>query len=197
MTKALDRTAFLSDPTRFKIAEFCSGEGRSLGEIAARLGRSSGSLSQPETMRKRKALLTTTRRGADGRGGTKVFRLNPVWRDAVAMARTRQRPELPATSQDLLLVPLADTPAACTVIASGVDEIEWAARLVGESFGLLVAPTPDASGASTVRVLKALGPAGQQVKRLHLREVMSPARLHDWSRAIAASRGGNELPSGG
>jgi len=197
MAKAIDRTAFLSDPTRFKIAEFCIGEWRSLEEIARRLGRASGSLSQPRTMHKRKVLEAKTRQGADDRGGTTVFRLNPAWQKALAIARTRQRPELPTTGQDLLLIPLADTPAACKAIPAGIMEVEWAAQLVGESFGLLVAPSPDATGASTMRVLEALGVAGQQIRRLHLKEVMSPARLHDWSRTVAAPRPGNELPPGG
>ncbi len=198
MAKSLDRTSFLAQPTRFKIAEFCHLEWRSLEEIATRLGRAPGSLSQPETMRERKALMTKMRRTADGRGGSKVkvYRLNPTWEADFAAAKMRQRPELPATGQEVLLIPLADTPEACEAIAGGIDEVEWAAQLVGESLGLLVAPSPDPTGGSTIRVLKALGPPGRQARRLRLHEVMSPSRLQDWSSSIALPRSGSALPSG-
>lgn len=195
MPRPVDRTAFLANPTRFKIAEFCNQSERSLEEIAERLGRASGSLSQPTTMRKKKALLTKARRGADGRGGKRVFRLNPDWRSALAEARDRQCPDLPVAGQELLLVPLADTPAACEAIAAGIEGIEWAARLTGEWAGLLVATVADSSGETTVRVVKALGSAGRQARRLHLEEVMSPARLRDWSRAISVSSS-TRLPPG-
>lgn len=196
MAKSLDRTAFLADPTRFKIAEFCSSEWRSVEEIADRLERPSGSLSQPKTMADRKALETKTRPAADGRGGgTKVFRLNPSWRANLNEARDRQRAEAPVSGQDLLLIPLSDTPEACALLAEGIEEIAWAAQLGGESVGLLVAPIADPSGASTMRVLKALGPVGRQARRLQVKEMMSPAQLREWSHAVAAGAG-RELPLG-
>jgi len=197
MAKSLDRISFLSKPTRFKIAEFCDGEWRTLDEIGAMLDRAPGSLSQPKTMRKEGALKTKSRLGADGRGGTeaRAYRLNPSWRNVLEMARTRQRPELPAVGQELLLIPLAATSAACAKIVDGIDEVEWGARLTGETFGLLLAPAADATGASTSRVLEALGPVGHEARRLHLKEVMSPAGLQSWSRSVA-SRSSNELPDG-
>jgi hypothetical protein len=196
MPQSLDRTSFLADPTRFEIAEFCISEWRSVEEIAARLGRPSGSLSQPKTMARRKILRTKTRPAADGRErGTTVYRLDPRWRPDLEAARARQRPQAPPSGQDLLLIPLADTPEACALLADGVEEIAWAAQLAGESVGLLVAPAADPSGASTMRVLKALGPVGRQARRLQVKEAMSAARLREWSRSVVAD-GGRELPPG-
>lgn len=196
MAISLDRTSFLANPTRFKIAEFCSSEWRSAEEIAEQIGRPSGSLSQPKTMVGKKVLQTKVRPAADGRGrGTKVYRLNPRWRRNLEAARARQLPEVPANGQDLLLIPLSDTPEACALLAEGVEEIAWAAQLAGESVGLLVAPAVDPSGASTMRVLRALGPVGRQARRLQVKEAMSAARLHEWSRSVAAD-GGRELPPG-
>lgn len=195
MAKRLDRTSFLANPTRFEIANFCNSEWRSAEEIAEQLGRPSGSLSQPKTMAGRKALQTKTRPAADGRG-TRVYRLNPRWRPDFEAARARQRPEAPASGQDLLLIPLSDTPEACALLVEGIEEIAWAAQLAGESVGLLVAPVVDPSGASTMRVLRALGPVGRQARRLQVKETMSAARLREWSRSVAAD-GGSELPAGG
>lgn len=197
MPSRLDRTAFLSEPTRLKIAEFCREEPHSVVEIARELGRSTGSLSQPETMLKKKALKSARRKGADDRGGTTVFRLAADWVPALEEARSRRQPELPATGQELLLIPLAQTAAACAVIADGIDEVEWAAEVSGESVGLLVAPRVDRSGANTLRVLSALGSAGEQARRIHLRTVMSPARLREWAAEVAGGEGPPRELSGG
>jgi hypothetical protein len=196
MPKSLDRTNFLANPIRLAIAEFCSSEWRSADEIAERLGRPSGSLSQPKTMAERKVLKTKTRPATGGGGRkAKVYRLNPSWRPDLEAARARRRPEGPANGQDLLLIPLSDTPEACALLADGVEEIAWAAQLAGESVGLMVAPAADPSGAATMRVLKALGPVGRQARRLRVMEVMSAGQLREWSRSVIAGES-RELPPG-
>lgn len=195
MTNGVDRTAFLSEPTRLRIAELCRDEALTTQEIAAMLERPSGSLSQPKTMRKHKALIEAKkRRPSDGRGQAKAFRLNPAWKGALDEARLRQRPAWSAVRQDLLLIPLSETPAACVAIAAGIEEIEWGAQLGGERTGLVVAPEPGANGTSTIRVVEALREV-TQLMRLQIGDVMSPNELREWSaRAVRRPNSTGELP---
>lgn len=196
MTKALDRTAFLSEPTRLRIAELCRDEALTDEEIASLLNRPSGSLSQPETMRKHKALVRAKKRKpSDGRGPAAASRFNPApaWREALDEAR-RRRSAWATTKQDLLLIPLRETPAACAAIAVGIPEIEWGAQLAGERTGLVVAPQADVDGASTIRVVEALETVAEIV-RLQLSNVMNPGQLRAWSaRAVRGSSSAGDLP---
>ena len=194
MSKAVDRTAFLSEPTRLRIAELCREEALTLEEIAASLGRRPGSLSQPKTMRERKALLSGKRKPADGRGPAKTYRLNPAWEEALEEARSRQRPPWATARQDLLLIPMSEMPTACAAIAGGVIGIEWGAQVRGERMGLVLAPESNSDSASTVRVLKALE-AVAQIATLELGHVMSPGELREWSaRAVREPGSIGQLP---
>lgn len=189
MTKTVDRTAFLSEPTRLRIAELCSEEALTLEEIAERLQRPSGSLSQPRTMRKHRALIAAKKRGpSDSRGPAKAYRFNSssAWKEALDEARLRQRPSWATANQDLLLIPLHGTAAACAAIAAGIDEIEWGARVGSERFGLVVAPEADIDGVNLIRVVEALG-SDPEIARLQVGRVMGPGELREWS-AQAASR---------
>jgi DNA-binding transcriptional ArsR family regulator len=198
MPPKVDRTAFLLEPTRMKIAELCRDESLSLSEIAAELGRPSGSLSQPRTMLRRKALIEGQRGGAsDGRGGARTFRLNGNWKSALDEARLRRRPNWSTVRRDLLVVQLADTPAACAAVAEGIPDIEWGAQVRGAVTGLVLAPSADGDGASTVRVVAALGAVSARVAELHLSDVMAPAELREWSaRAARRSGAAGGLPRG-
>jgi hypothetical protein len=183
MAKSLDRTAFLSEPTRLLIAELCRDEALTDEEIASLLERPSGSLSQPKTMRTHKALVRgKKRRPSDGRGAAETSRFNPdpVWGEALDEARRRQRRVWTAGRQDLLLIPLHETPAACAAIATGIAEIEWGAQLAGERAGLVVAPQAGTDGASTIRVVQALG---------------SLAGIAWSARSVGGSSTAGELPS--
>jgi hypothetical protein len=197
MAKSLDRTAFLTEPTRLQIAELCLEEALTDEEIAASLGRPLGSLSQPRTMRTHKALIRGKKRNAaDGRGAKETSRFNPApaWAEALQEARRRQRPAWPDDPRDLLLISLNETPNACAAIAAGIPEIEWGAQLGGERTGLLVAPQVDMDGANTIRVVSKLGPA-VSVVRLQLNEVMSPNELRAWAaRSMPAPGSTGELP---
>jgi len=198
MPKSLDRTAFLSEPTRLQIAELCSEDDLTDEEIAAALGRSLGSVSAPRTMRAHGALIRgKTRKATDGRGAAKTSRFNPasVWTQALEEAQRQRWVDRPGSSRDLLLISLRETPAACAAIAAGIPDIEWGAQLGGERTGLVVAPQVDRDGASTIRVMEALG-SEVDVVRLHLDEVMSPPELRSWSARVAPSRSSaGELPS--
>ena len=197
MAAPLDRTAFLSEPTRLRIAELCYEEDLADEEIAASLERPLGSLSQPGTMRAHKALIRgKKRKAADGRGAVETSRFNPatVWTEALEKARRQQHPAWPGAKQDLLLISLRETPGACAAIAAGVPDIEWGAQLGGERTGLVVAPQVDTDGASTIRVVEALGPVADVV-RLQLSKVMSPGELQAWSnRVVQRSGSTGELP---
>lgn len=197
MARAVDRTAFLLEPTRLRVAELCSEEALTFEEIASRLNRPSGSLSQPRTMRKHKALVEARKRKApDGRGSAKAFRFSSAkdWREALDEARLRQRPAWATSKQDLLLISLRETPAACAAIAAGIDEIEWGAQLGGERTGLVVAPEIDTDGVSTIRVVEALGSVAE-VARLQLDRVMGPGELREWSaRSVRRPGPAGELP---
>jgi hypothetical protein len=198
MAKALDRTAFLAEPTRLKIAELCSGEALTDEEIAGLLGRPSGSLSQPKTMRAHKALLRgKKRKPSDGRSAAETSHFNPapVWSEALDEARRQQQRAWTPGEQDLLLIPLHETPAACTAIAGGIEEIEWGARLMGERAGLVIAPQIGTGGTSTIRVVQALGSLNG-IARLQLGDVMGPDELRRWSaRSVGGSSAMGELPS--
>lgn len=196
MAQSLDRTAFLSEPTRLRIAEICKDEALTFEEIAAMLERPSGSLSQPGTMLKHGALVEDKRRRkrVDGRSKARAFRLAKSWRSNLGEAQERRRPPWADREQSLLLIPLSETPAACAAIASGIADIEWGARVNGESVGLVVAPQSDADGSSTVRVVQALQGVAR-ITRLQLNQVMSPSELREWSgRAVQGSSSAGELP---
>ncbi len=183
MSSKVDRTAFLREPTRLAIAELCRDEALTLAEIAADLGRSPGSLSQPKTMVDHGALVSGTRRlGADGRGGGRTFRLNPDWEPALDEARRSGAPTWRAGHQDLLLIPLSDAEAAAAILSSGIPpEVEWGARVHGAGSGLLLAPAQ--SGRGTLRVIRALGDIGSRVAELHLSKIMAPVELQAWCAA--------------
>jgi hypothetical protein len=196
MAKSLDRTTFLSEPTRLQIAELCRAEELTDEEIALTLGRPLGSLSQLKTMRTHEALLRgKKRKSVDGREPAKTSRFNPhpEWVEALEEVRRRQRPAWAEMPQDLLLIPLSETPAACAAIAAGIPEIEWGAEVTGERLGLVVAPQSGGDGANTGRVVKALGGIAQ-IARLHLRDVMSPHELRAWSERVAGASPTGELP---
>jgi hypothetical protein len=87
----------------------------------------------------------------------------------------------------LLVISLADTPAACATIAAGVEGIEWGARLKGEVSGLALAPEADPDDAATMRLIEALG-AQRPITRLHFSEVMGPGDLRDWASRVRSGR---------
>jgi hypothetical protein len=179
MSKDLDRTSFLREPTRRAIAELCREESLTLVEIAAELHRQPGSLSQPKTMLREGALvLGAPRSGPDGRGGGQTYRFNGEWEDALEEARRGATVARPLDSQDLLLIPLADTEAVTAMLAENVPpEIEWGARVHGAMSGLILASE---SERGTLRLIDALGPSAGQAVELHLSRVMSPAELRAW-----------------
>jgi len=195
MARPGDRTAFLTaNETRLKIAEWCSKEALSRAEIAKRLNRPAGAVSAPDTMLRRKALVRVgTSVGQPGRRPERL-RLNPSWKTALNQALRRRMPTHLAPGTDLLLIQLASAQDACRVLAEGPPDVAWGAQLHGEQLGLLIAPTPDASGASTVRVSAALADVGVAAVRLRLEELMSPAELRSWATGIAAPPAG--LPDG-
>lgn len=195
MAKGVDRTEFLSEPTRMRIAEMCRGQALTFEEIARRLGRTLGSLSQPATMVKHGALVRErrSRQRADDRGGATAFCLSRRWEGALDEARQRQRPAWGQLRQDLLLIPLSETPAACAAIAEGIPEIEWGAEITGERLGLVVAPQSGGDGTSTSRVIRALADVGQ-IARLHLERTMSPHELRTWSQRVVSGPEKRELP---
>lgn len=197
MTQRVDRTRFLSEPTRLAIAELCLGRALTLGEIARKLGREAGSLSGPETMAEHGALKRRKRPAASrGRRQATTYLFNPLWRDALEDARAAKERRGWTGGRDLLIVSLADTPAACTTIAAGVEGIEWGARLGGELSGLALAPASDPDNAITLRLIDALS-VQRTVTRLHFSEVMGPAELRDWADRVSSGRDpAGQLPAG-
>src|ERR1700677_4699116 len=129
-----DRTKFLaSDPTRLKIACWCSTEQLSRTEIASRLKRASGSISAPDTMLRREALVDAGRRASGGPGrGARLLKLNPQWRKAMQHALDARLPATLEPGTDLFLVPLTSLLRAGEVLAGGEEEIDWGVRLEGE-----------------------------------------------------------------
>jgi DNA-binding transcriptional ArsR family regulator len=191
MSFEVDRTRFLEEPTRLRIAELCRDEALSLAEIAAELGRQPGSLSQHRTMLDWEALVAGEPRASDGRGQAKTYRLNNDWEEALVEARRRRRPSWPDARQELLLVPLADVPAACAAIAEGIADVDWGAEVRGGMSGLVLAPA--LGGGSTVRVIERLREIAPRVVPLQLGDVMGPGELREWSRE-AAGLSTKELP---
>jgi len=192
MSKRVDRTRFLSDPIRLRIAELCRDQPRTRAELATALGRDAGSLSQPRTMANRGALEERSRaKASDGRPA-KVYRLKKSWQPALKSAREQQQPAWPEDGQDLLLIPLANTADACAAIARGIPDIEWGAPVRGGAAGIVIAPLQGRNGAGTLRVLKALGGVAPQIMALHLGAPMSASALREWSRQVD----GKELPPG-
>jgi hypothetical protein len=188
MSKPVDRTRFLSEPTRLAIAELCLGRTLTLGEIAHKLGREPGSLSGPETMADHGALKRRKRRAASqGRREATSYAFNPAWRAALDAARAARERRRWTPGRDLLVISLADTPAACATIAAGVEGIEWGARLKGEVSGLALAPEADPDDAATLRLIDALG-VQRPITRLHFSEVMGPRDLRDWASRIRGGR---------
>jgi hypothetical protein len=185
MPNRLDRIGFLREPTRLAIAELCRDEALTLAEIASELQRRPGSLSQPKTMLTNGALLPGPRRnGADGRGGGSTYRLNPDWEAALDEARRGRAPTWPEARQDLLLIPLLGSGRAMAALASAMPaEIEWGARVHGGMSGLILAPSPDDGGGSTIRVVDALSGAVPEILELHLSKIMAPAELRAWCAA--------------
>lgn len=197
MKQRVDRTRFLSEPTRLAIAELCLGRALTLGEIARELEREPGSLSSPGTMAEHGALRRRARRAASrGRQGATSYVFNPAWRDALEAARAASERRGWTGGRDLLVVSLADTPAACNMIAAGVEGIEWGAQLGGEMTGLALAPVGDPDGAGTLRLIAALG-AQRPVMRLQFSETMGPSELRSWASRVSAEDGTKgQLPAG-
>jgi hypothetical protein len=190
MAVQADRTAFLAEPTRLKIAEWCASERLSREEIARRLDRPSGGLSAPDTMIRRKALVVVGVAAArHGGRRAELLRLNPTWRKPLAEALRRRLPGGLEPGTDLLLIPLAATESACTVIANGNVELAWGARLEGEQLGLILSPRRDPQSRATIRAVAALDSAGVRAARLRLQSVMAPEELREWARIVS----GNEL----
>ncbi len=183
-----DRTKFLaSDPTRLKIACWCSAEQLSRGEIAGRLKRPSGSISAPDTMLRRKALIHG---GFSDSGGSarkaKLLKLNPQWREPMLQALRLQRPATLEPDTDLLLIPLTSTLSACEVLAQGVTEIDWGAQLDGEQIGLLLGLRRAPDDGATVRAAAALGQAGVSPLRVRIRTPMAADELRRWATAVTS-----------
>lgn len=197
MQTRVDRTRFLSEPTRLAVAELCLGRALTLGEIARQLGREPGSLSSPETMADHGALKRRGRRAASrGRRGATSYIFNPAWREALDAARASNEHRRWTGGRDLLIISLLDTPAACTTIAAGVEGIEWGARLEGEMSGLVLAPTSDPDSAATLRLIDALG-AQRPLTRLHFSEVMGASELRNWANRVSGGRDpAGQLPAG-
>jgi hypothetical protein len=193
MSRALDRTAFLAqEPTRLLIAELCQHKALTHAAIARQLQRSPGSLSQPKTMLKHRALVKVNRKKASKAQRAPTFRLNKSWWKNVEEAKQLQRPARLSSQQVLLLIPLRDTPAACAALASGIEDVAWGARVSGGTIGLILAPSADVNGAATVRVVAALGEGARDVWELRLEDMLGPADLRRW--ATRSGRAPRRLP---
>jgi DNA-binding transcriptional ArsR family regulator len=192
MPMAQDRILFLSKRTRLRIAELCRDEPRTIGELAAALGRDPGSLSQPRTMVRRGVLKEASRPLPSGRDA-RTYRLDRQWRPALEEALRRAPAAVPASGQDLLLVPLSEVKRAATALAEGVDMVEWGAEVRGGTAGLLLAVRRDATDTGTVEVLDRLGDVAPSVVPLHLVRSMSAAQLQKWAETLAG--GAPALPS--
>lgn len=197
MPDRVDRIRFLAEPTRLEIARLCRDHWLTRAEIAVKLGREAGSLSQPKTMLKRGALeMRPRKKGSDGRDST-TFHLKRGWRMVLDEARAQASPAWPTPGQDLLVIPIEEVPDACEVLAKGVPGIAWGAQANGGRGGLgglILAPAVDADGANTIRVIAALKGSTPGIARLQLGKTMSKTELQSWS-ARVGGRGG-ELPAG-
>jgi hypothetical protein len=191
-----DRTKFLtSDPTRLVIAEWCAAESLSRETIAARLKRRSGSLSAPDTMLRRKALLHAGLEAKAGPGRrAELLKLNPKWREPLRQALTLRRPGRLEEGTDLLLIPLAATGRACEALLREDMDLEWGARLDGEQLGLILSPKRDPHGAATIRAAAALDRAGVRAARVRLQSVMAAGELRSWA-SLVGGEGRRDLPS--
>jgi hypothetical protein len=197
MSNQVDRIRFLDDPTRLEIARLCRDEWLTRAEIAVKLGREAGSLSQPKTMLGRGALEKRPRKkGSDGRGST-AFRLKRSWRKALDEARARTSPAWPVPGQDLLFIPVGEITGACAVLAAGVPGIAWGAQATGGPGGLgglVLAPSVDDDGINTIHLIEALKGGVPGIARLQFGETMSKSELQMWSSRVSGR--GAELPPG-
>jgi len=186
MSTLEDRTKFLaSDPTRLKIACWCSTEQLSRGEIASRLKRASGSLSAPDTMLRRSALIHAGLGDSGGSGRkARLLKLNPQWREPMRQALRLQRPAALEPDTDLLLIPLTSTLSACEVLAQGANEIDWGVQLDGEQIGLLLGLHRAPDDGATLRAAAALGRAGVSPLRVRIRTPMAADELQRWATTV-------------
>ena len=198
MAAPRDRVAFLaSSETRLRIAQWCATEALSREEIAERLNRPSGGLSAPNTMARRKALVPAgyTSPSENGRRA-ELLKLSPSWRAVLRRAEQLRPPGALIAGTDLLLVPLAETEAACQVISAGAPDIDWGMELAGDQLGVLLASRRDGRGQSTIRVAAQLERAGAHPMRLRLNTPMSSAELQSWAKQVISPRPKRSLPRG-
>jgi hypothetical protein len=188
-----DRTKFLaSDPTRLKIACWCSTEQLSRGEIASRLERASGSISAPDTMLRRRALIHAGFGDSGGSGRkARLLKLNPQWRESMQQALRLQRPAVLEPGTDLLLIPFTSMLSACEVLSQGVQEIDWGVQLSGEQIGLLLGTHSDPEGGATIRAVASLERAGVKPVRLRLQTPVAAEELRRWAVKVV----GDETPT--
>src|ERR1700722_5055312 len=163
MSVLADRTAFLAgNDLRLQVAEWCRSEQLSREEIAKRAGRASGSMSAPDTMLGRGALVEVADESPkEGPRRARTLKLNPEWEQALENALGLKRPASLEAGSDLLLISLGSTEDACSVLAEyELDDIEWGTRLDGEQMGLMISPRRDMDSRSTIRAVAALERAG-------------------------------------
>ena len=111
---------------------------------------------------------------------------------AEAHAATRTVP----AGVDLVLVPAAETFAACTAIANRDVGAAWGAPLRGEQMGLLLCPSArSGDDAAALRLLAGLASHGVRGLRLHVTESMASDELRGWAATIAGT-GDATLPAG-
>lgn len=183
MSAAQDRIRFLGEKTRLQIAELCRSAPQTQTELAAALGRDPGSISQTRTMVERGALRKASRTLPSGRKAA-TYLLRASWRPALDEALRRAPASLPGDSRDLLFIPLAEVGRAATLLAAGIDGIEWGADVRGGLAGLLLAVRRDEAGRNTIRVLDSLGSAASSAVPLHLVRSMSAAQLQEWAQGL-------------
>lgn len=200
MASAGDRTAFLlEEPKRLRVAELCSQQPRSDGELAQLLDVAIGALSAPKTMRgKRWGALVPAGKG--GPRGAQLYSLDPSWRPAVKAAREQLDLQVPhavsnvlATS-DLLLVRLNSLKDACRSLSDPWPEIRWAAPVQGEGMGLMLCVSRLDQARSVTRVITRLSDEGVEVGRLSIDEPLSAADLAAWAQQVLTDGGSPLLP---
>jgi hypothetical protein len=193
MPRREDRIRFLEDPVRRRVAELCRERPMSLGELGVELGRPAGSLSQPQTMVGRGALVTTTRLSSLTGRSSRAFRLARTWRDVLAEVEQRVTPAWPAPGRDLVVVPFSDVRAVANLLSDDAAGVEWAAEVRGGVAGLLLSPRAghQADGA---RLLARLSEVAEGLATLRVERVMSQGELQSWSRLVSDKAA---LPKGG
>jgi len=177
------------------VARACAEVARTKSQIGHELDRAPGSLTAVSTLERRGVLRTAGRVEARGtRPGGQQWLLDPAWtsalQDAEVLAASRSLPE----GADLVIVPSAETVAACEALASGDVSVAWGSPLRGEQMGLLLCPSAKADDAAALRLMAGLGRRGVRAIRLHLSETMASAELKAWAHTVSDTGRGAIAP---